>query len=163
MKKTIETVEYRLPIYWASALINGDFSGCSDEEEKEIKDFINEESKKYKLFWCVDVEEVGFCWGNDANSLGGDCGEYTFHVETTPEIVDGAPKARNEFLDNDYESTLVVYAYETLLNGQFGQLKAIYNAVVKYNEWKGFDNDMLTELTKEQYHELLIWFERSHH
>ena len=28
----IEIIRYRLPIYWACALINGDYSGLSEEE-----------------------------------------------------------------------------------------------------------------------------------
>ena len=32
----IEIIRYRLPIYWACALINGDYSGLSEEEIQEI-------------------------------------------------------------------------------------------------------------------------------
>lgn len=29
----IEIIRYRLPVYWAGALINDDWTGLSDEEE----------------------------------------------------------------------------------------------------------------------------------
>lgn len=32
----IEIIRYRLPVYWACALINGDYSGLSEEEIQEI-------------------------------------------------------------------------------------------------------------------------------
>ena len=35
----IEIIRYRLPIYWACALINGDYSGLSEEEIQEIDAF----------------------------------------------------------------------------------------------------------------------------
>ena len=38
----IEVIRYRLPIYWACALINGDYTGLSDEEEREINNFLEQ-------------------------------------------------------------------------------------------------------------------------
>lgn len=32
----IEVIRYRLPVYWACALINGDYTGLSDEEERKL-------------------------------------------------------------------------------------------------------------------------------
>ena len=40
---SIEIIIYRLPVYWACALINGDYTGLSDEEEKEINNFLNKQ------------------------------------------------------------------------------------------------------------------------
>lgn len=31
---------YRLPAYWASALINGDYSGLTDAEEIQVNEFL---------------------------------------------------------------------------------------------------------------------------
>lgn len=39
---SIEIIIYRLPAYWACALINGDYTGLSDEEEKEINNFLKQ-------------------------------------------------------------------------------------------------------------------------
>lgn len=49
----IEVIRYRLPVYWACALINGDYTGLSDEEEREINNFL-EQAEGYP----VDVDKV---------------------------------------------------------------------------------------------------------
>lgn len=36
----IEIIRYRLPIYWIGALINGDYTGISNEEAQEVDDFV---------------------------------------------------------------------------------------------------------------------------
>lgn len=36
----MEVIRYRLPIYWIGALINGDYTGISNEEAQEIDDFV---------------------------------------------------------------------------------------------------------------------------
>jgi len=38
----METIEFILPTYWASALCNGDFSGYTNEELGQIKAFIKD-------------------------------------------------------------------------------------------------------------------------
>lgn len=37
---SIEVRRYRLPVYWACALINDDYSGLSEEEIQEIDAFL---------------------------------------------------------------------------------------------------------------------------
>lgn len=73
--------EYLLPAYWASALINDDWTGTSDEEEHEIKHWLDWEQPGY----CCSVsdEEASFHWKNDATDLGGDCLTFTFQKEPT--------------------------------------------------------------------------------
>jgi len=73
MKLKFET--YVLPVYWASALINGDDSGLEDDEIKEINAFCK------GLGPCVDVsEEEEFSWTNDANDMGGAVATFTFQI-----------------------------------------------------------------------------------
>lgn len=36
---SVEVIRYRLPVYWACALINDDYSGLSEEEIREIDAF----------------------------------------------------------------------------------------------------------------------------
>lgn len=71
----IEIIRYRLPIYWIGALINGDYTGISNEEAQEIDDFVKH----------VDGCPVGVDWGtegfysyNDANAIGGTCVDVIF-------------------------------------------------------------------------------------
>lgn len=66
----IEIIRYRLPIYWIGALINGDYTGISNEEAQEVDDFVKHADG------CpvgVDWGTEGFCYSNDAGALPGDC------------------------------------------------------------------------------------------
>lgn len=68
-------VEYTLPAHWASALINSDTSGMTDEEEQELNEWLEDEKPGY----CVGCsDESFFTWRNDATQLGGECLTYTF-------------------------------------------------------------------------------------
>jgi hypothetical protein len=73
----IETVEYLLPAHWASALINNDYSGIDDKEERELSDWI-ELQKLGNCISCSDEQE--FTKHNDANALAGDCLTFTFQA-----------------------------------------------------------------------------------
>lgn len=67
-----------LPSHWASALINGDRSGMSDEDEAEL-DRILELHPEWAL--PVGCEEYGFTWWHDATRYGvraGDCMIYSY-------------------------------------------------------------------------------------
>lgn len=69
-----------LPSYWASALINGDWSGLSDDEATTLEHILNERPE-----WAapVDCADAGFCWGHDATPYGvlaGDCQQFTYLV-----------------------------------------------------------------------------------
>lgn len=71
----IEIIRYRLPIYWIGALINGDYTGISNEEAQEVDDFVKH----------ADGCTVGVDWGtegfysyNDANAIGGICVDVIF-------------------------------------------------------------------------------------
>lgn len=73
---SIEIIIYRLPAYWACALINGDYTGLSDEEEKEINNFLKQ-AEGYPV--DVDWETEGFYRCNDANNIAGNCADFYFH------------------------------------------------------------------------------------
>jgi len=62
----IEVIRYRLPAYWACALINGDYTGLSDEEEMEINNFLKRtEGSPIDVDWGTQ----GFYRCNDAGTL----------------------------------------------------------------------------------------------
>ena len=74
---TIETITYTLPAHWASALINGDESGFSDEESEALEAWLNHEG----VGACVDVSQESFFSAfHDARFyvLACDCLEFTF-------------------------------------------------------------------------------------
>lgn len=69
---------YRLPAHWASALINGDTSGMTDDEEREMDQWLDSASPG----WCVACsDETFFSRTTDAGTLAGDCLEFTFQKD----------------------------------------------------------------------------------
>ena len=51
----IKTTDYELPSYWASALINDDWSGLGDDEIKQINDVLG--WLGLKAYFCLDVAD----------------------------------------------------------------------------------------------------------
>ena len=72
----IEIIRYRLPVYWACALINDDYTGLSEEEIQEIDAFLKK-AEGYPV--DVDLETQGFYRCNDAGTLPGECADFIFH------------------------------------------------------------------------------------
>ena len=69
---------YTLPAYWAPAVINGDYSGLTLDEECEVNDWLNEHIP-YDCSASVSSETF-FAHRNDANNMGADCAEFTFTI-----------------------------------------------------------------------------------
>lgn len=80
----IKTVQYTLPAYWASALINADESGLTDSEQEGLGAFIEHMLQEYGQCHCLDCsEEAFFSKYHDARPYGiwaCDCLDYTFEV-----------------------------------------------------------------------------------
>lgn len=66
---------YRLPAHWIGPLFNDDYSGLSDKEEKEVRDFL--QSVKGH---AVDIIEdsKSFYHTNDACTMPCECCDYVF-------------------------------------------------------------------------------------
>lgn len=54
----IEIIRYRLPVYWACALINDDYTGLSEEEIQEIDAFLKKAEAR-KLWRAVSAMHRG--------------------------------------------------------------------------------------------------------
>ena len=82
----MELEYYELPAYWASALINGDESGLTEEDEKPFDSFVHYMIAVHGQCWCVDVsddESGNFKRWHDATEFGGlpcDVATFTFDV-----------------------------------------------------------------------------------
>lgn len=86
----METIEYILPSHFACPLINSDFSGLSNKEEKALDRFIADCQKEHgDLFYCIDVAEegsdgdMGFMTHHDLQPYGilsCDCLTFTFQI-----------------------------------------------------------------------------------
>jgi hypothetical protein len=79
MKKILDDViEVRLPIYWASYLVNDDASGLEDGEEDQVKETL--EYLELDKWICVDVkDDISFEYPFLPDLLGGDYCTYVFH------------------------------------------------------------------------------------
>lgn len=85
----IKTETFLLPIHWASYLIYGDASGCTDEEIAEIDEW----ETSYAPGPCIDVEDhAEFCLRGDDGLLGADRATFTFQVFEAL-VSDGEPVA----------------------------------------------------------------------
>jgi len=79
MKKILDDViEVRLPIYWASYLVNNDASGLEDGEEDQVQETL--EYLELDKWICVDVkDDISFEYPFLPDLLGGDYCTYVFH------------------------------------------------------------------------------------
>ena len=75
-----DVVTFDLPTCWGSALLDGDFSGCSDEEEKEINDWL--ERNGNPNFCSADDDRIER--GNDATDLLCDTSTFSVLVPKSP-------------------------------------------------------------------------------
>jgi len=82
---TFQVIEEKLPIYWASFLINNDDSGLEPDELPTIQKTIQFLKDHYETnLWCVDMKEdihfelppIYMNW-----LLAGDYATYVFHTE----------------------------------------------------------------------------------
>jgi len=81
----MDTVEYILPAYWASALINGDLSGLSDEDEKQLEAFTSWMVNTHGSCIAVDCSEdegnfMRYHDGTPHGVLACNVLTYTFHT-----------------------------------------------------------------------------------
>ena len=73
-----DVAEVRLPIYWASYLVNGDASGLEDGEENQVQETL--EYLELDKWICVDVkDDISFEYPFLPDLLGGDYCTYVFH------------------------------------------------------------------------------------
>lgn len=66
---------YRIPAYYACALVNDDWTGLTDGDEKELRDWLEREQPGY---CCSPDDNAYFAHTNDINKLGSDCYDITF-------------------------------------------------------------------------------------
>jgi hypothetical protein len=79
-----------LPSYWASALVNGDYTGLYDDDEvAEVESCADWLHSQLGNAECVDIsEEEWFATSNDWDSTAGNVLEYTFLTNVEDYFVD---------------------------------------------------------------------------
>lgn len=70
-------IDFVIPNWALSALINADMSGLTDEDEAKINKFVDKTVAKYgyAIFSLPEDDELdlGFKYSNDIDNLGSDC------------------------------------------------------------------------------------------
>lgn len=95
----MKTIDFTLPAHWAPALINGDFSGLSDEDDEAIRYFLDTEPDiAGDCLSCTDEPEFRRYY--DADGLACDCLTYTFPLKADANTLEAhlagtAPKMRH--------------------------------------------------------------------
>ena len=70
------------PSHWASAIVNGDYSGLSPDDVRDLNTWLANSALSFCD--CVSCDDAGFMWRHDATDVtrtGADCQTYTFQVE----------------------------------------------------------------------------------
>lgn len=78
----MKTIKLTLPEFWASALINGDFSGLEDDEIIELESWLSWAAGE-NIGFCLDAgDERSFIQYHDASAyvLACTCLDFTFEV-----------------------------------------------------------------------------------
>lgn len=73
------SIIYWLPTYWAAHIFNDDYSGLSDDEENQIREFL--ENIEGHLV-SADFEQEEFTPFPDAGQKACDCIPFTFYIQT---------------------------------------------------------------------------------
>ena len=77
----IKTTDYTLPDFWASALINDDATGLTDEEHEQLNDWL----LQAKPGVCINVsDEPEFVQGHDARGYVLACNCLTITFQEVP-------------------------------------------------------------------------------
>ena len=92
----MEFQSLHLPNFWCSALVNGDYSGLTQQEESELNRFIDHWQDDLD-FGCVDVPsdenaciESSFMKYHDASNVGVlacDCWEYKILIKPSSPLL----------------------------------------------------------------------------
>ena len=91
MARKIKVSEVTLPVYWASALVNGDYSGLSEEEAKRCRAKVAElAAEGMAVVDCArddsgEIKDARFTWNyplydREAAVSGGEVLDYVVHI-----------------------------------------------------------------------------------
>lgn len=74
----METIKFTLPSHWASALVNGDYSGLSEEDADAVDYFLDTESDICGPCMGTDGTDEVFVTFYDAEGLPCNCLTFVF-------------------------------------------------------------------------------------
>ena len=82
-----EKIEFSIFGAYLSAIINGDYSGLSDDDESDLNDFLDATFREYGSgHWSIDSEEPSFQF-DEVSHLMGDCYDCTYNVPKYDDVI----------------------------------------------------------------------------
>lgn len=140
-----DLIEFMVPEWALTALINGDYSGLEDEDIEKIDAFIKEVSSKYgnANFLMGDYDggkdEYGFKPSNDIDNLGSNV--YGVYIYPDNDINEKCDECEDKKMNEDEEGVTLnnmdeIREYQKTLGRKFG---------VKREDYKLLRNDALRE------------------
>jgi len=123
-KMKFEEYKYILPAFWASPLINDDYTGLSDEEETELNTFLEKTaSERGDGHWVLEDNEPSFCKHHDAQPYGVlavDCLEFKWMKRQEKKVIkrsNAIDCAEACKLNNQGEKIYIVEYYDGYIDG----------------------------------------------
>jgi len=122
-------VDFDIPEWAMSALINDDRSGLSDEDEAKLDEFINDVANQYGnahfLLGDIDGEDnLGFKHSNDIDNLGSDV--YRVYINPSKQLNE---KSESEEQRKAAGAALAAKRGEMNANELYGAAKDMYNSM----------------------------------
>lgn len=105
-------VNFNVPEWTLSALINGDYSGLNDEDEEKVKNFVSQCMARYgSAMFTVDMDkdQLGFLYRNDIDTLGADCYKITLPFDLNFKPVETTEPGAWYGIDKSLEISLMEY------------------------------------------------------
>jgi hypothetical protein len=71
---------FKIPTFAICAIVNGDFSGVNDEDQKEIETFLNQFKNGFIADWCKNIDSPHFCTIPSIGQMACECVDVDFYL-----------------------------------------------------------------------------------
>lgn len=96
--KKDDLLEFTIPMMMANAIVNDEDYFLTEEERESLYNFLQNLTNQYgnaNLMMGDENDELGFCWRNDVNNLGGDC--IRMYLRPSKSYEDGGVTNQGEY------------------------------------------------------------------
>jgi hypothetical protein len=152
-----ELLEFKIPDWALSSLINGDDSGLEDEDIEKLDKFVKKTSEKYGNAYFMlpseDERDLGFSYSNDIDNLGSNCSllylrpskGYAEGGETDEYAKGGAINKKYSHFAINKKNNKIVNGWETV--SDIESLKYYAKIDLEDNDLKPSDYNILSAKT----------------
>ena len=155
-----DILEFTIPNWALSSLINGDNSGNDEEDDEKLERFVKETIATYgnanfMLPYDKDLD-LGFCHSNDIDNLGNDCSMLLLRPSKNEEAHEEAHTEREEDLDEfEFEEGGVnePFVFQKV-NVTIKDIDMGGDVIYKQSHW--FKKDQLDKKTNKEIGEFIL-------